>query len=278
MSQKYYGVDVLLALFGAYAIAPQTEPYRWRVNFLDFGDADDDLFAYLIDDKGAWLSFQDGLSESELRMTGYSSWELKKREVTSSGVCIWGLQNGAPLLPIPFTLAQLLEFEERAGRTLTARHQCGDEIELHIQELMKRNPNAAEIVRALVLNKMPETELSAEPVSTAGVSDDLKPAHDGPLPLTTGNIAFSFDGLHWTEQQWKKPLGDKPKWLQACIAIPGARGTSETHWYPVLIGAALVQQGHATVRNVRAKFQTVHLLKPWLDIWKTYESDNLDSN
>ena len=92
------------------------------------------------------------------------------------------------------------------------------------------------------------------------------------------DTAFSFDGLRWNEQQWKKPLGDKPKWLQACIAIPGARGTSETRWNPVLIGAALVQKEHATVRSVRAKFQTVHLLTPWLDAWKTYESDYLGSN
>ena len=116
------------------------------------------------------------------------------------------------------------------------------------------------------------------PVITIVASDDVKPGNDGPLPLTTGDIAFSFDGLHWEAQQWKKPLGDKPKWLQACIAIPGARGTSETRWNPVLIGAALVQQGHTQARNVRAKFQTVHLLNPWLDAWKTYEADNFDSN
>ena len=116
------------------------------------------------------------------------------------------------------------------------------------------------------------------PVITIVASDGVKPAHDGPLPLATGDIAFSFDGLHWTELQWKKPLGDKPKWLKACIAIPGVRGTSETRWNPVLIGAALVQKEHATVRSVRAKFQTVHLLTPWLDAWKTYESDYLGSN
>ena len=38
-------------------------------------------------------------------------------------------------------------------------------------------------------------------------------ANNGPLPLTTGDIAFCFDGIRWNEQQWRKPLGDKPKWL-----------------------------------------------------------------
>lgn len=112
---------------------------------------------------------------------------------------------------------------------------------------------------------------SAEPATTG-------PAEDQPLPLTSSDLASCFDGLHWNEKEWKKPLGDKPKWLQACVLIHGSRGKSQTHWNPVLIGAALVQQGHAQVRTVRSKFQTVHLLKPWLDSWKTYEADYLDRN
>ena len=101
----------------------------------------------------------------------------------------------------------------------------------------------------------------------------------GPLPLTTGDIAFCFAGLRWkTETEWKKPLGDKPKWLEACIVIPGERGVSETRWSPVCIGAALVRAGHGKPNSVRAKFQTEPLLKPWLDEWKTYEADNFDSN
>ena len=99
-------------------------------------------------------------------------------------------------------------------------------------------------------------------------------ANNGPLPLTTGDIAFCFDGIRWNEQQWRKPLGDKPKWLQSCVAIPGQRGVSETRWNPVLIAAALVHDGHAQARSIRAKFQTKPLLKDWLEAWKTYEADN----
>lgn len=98
------------------------------------------------------------------------------------------------------------------------------------------------------------------------------------LPLTTGDIAFCFDGIRWTEQQWRKPLGDKPKWLKSCIAIPGVRGVSETRWNPILIAAALVNSGHTNARSVRAKFQKKPLLLPWLDAWKTYEADYLDSD
>lgn len=131
--------------------------------------------------------------------------------------------------------------------------------------------------RKQMVNRLLAAPVNA-PIETKGTPDDAEPAAGGPRPLTTGDIAFSFDGLHWTVEKWKKPLGDKPKWLRACIVIPGARGTSETRWNPVLIGAALVQQGHANIRSVRAKFQTVPLLKPWLDAWKTYEADNFDSN
>lgn len=102
-------------------------------------------------------------------------------------------------------------------------------------------------------------------------------ANAGPLPLTTGDIAFCFAGLRWDEQQWKKPLGDKPKWLAACIVIPGVRGVSETRWNPVCIGAALERGGHVKANSIRAKFQTKPLLMPWLDEWKTYEADYLDT-
>ena len=108
-------------------------------------------------------------------------------------------------------------------------------------------------------------------------SGGLQAAADGPPPLTTGEIAFSFAGLRWDQEHWKKPLGDKPKWLAACIATPGQRGVTETRWNPVLIGAALVRAGHAKPNSVRAKFQTQPLLIAWLDAWKTYEADHIES-
>ncbi len=116
------------------------------------------------------------------------------------------------------------------------------------------------------------------PVVAVGASDGVEQDKAGPLPLTTGDIAFCFAGLRWNEQKWKKPLGDKPKWLLACIAIPAVRGVSESRWNPVLIGASLVTAGHVKSNSVRAKFQTQPLLKPWLDEWKTYEADNLSAD
>ena len=124
---------------------------------------------------------------------------------------------------------------------------------------------------AEIINKAAQPQ--AEPPAPV-VADS---ASNGPLPLTTGDIAFCFDGIRWNEQQWRKPLGNKPKWLQSCVAIPGQRGVSETRWNPVLIAAALVHDGHAQARSIRARFQTKPQLKDWLEAWKTYEADNFDA-
>jgi len=99
-----------------------------------------------------------------------------------------------------------------------------------------------------------------------------------PPPVPTGDVAHAFDGLRgWNEKAWKDTLGSPPKWLDACIAIRGQRGIRETRWNPVLIGAALVHNGHAKPNSIRAKFQTKPQLKDWLEAWKTYEADNFDA-
>jgi hypothetical protein len=104
------------------------------------------------------------------------------------------------------------------------------------------------------------------------------PARSGPAALSTRNIALNFDGLRWTESQWKKPLGDKPKWLRNCIVLAGKRGERETLWDPVLIGAALVKARHVPANRVRARFQTKPLLTPWLEAWKAHEAEYIDTN
>lgn len=92
--------------------------------------------------------------------------------------------------------------------------------------------------------------------------------------LSTSDIAHCFAGLHWeTEEQWKKPLGDKPKWLAVCITMRGQRGGIETHWDPVRLGAALARDKGIRVKTVRARFQTNHLLKPYLSAWSAYEEE-----
>lgn len=99
-----------------------------------------------------------------------------------------------------------------------------------------------------------------------------------PPPVATRRIAVAFAGLRgWDEKAWKDNLGSPPKWLEACIALRGQRGIREHHWNPVLIGAALVRDGHAKPNNIRARFQTKRQLEDWKEAWKTYEADNFDT-
>lgn len=199
--------------------------------------------------------------------------------------------RGKPLLPFPFTLEQFKAFcawhpafkweviDSEFTNSFCKWHagykgNASDALNWPpdndaILELQGRNQASAVLVRS-ILGISPETEV------TESASGGIETKKTWPLPLATGDIAFCFAGLRWNEEQWKKPLGDKPKWLAACIAIPGMRGVSETRWSPVLIGAALVHYGHAEQKSVRARFQTMPQLAPWLDAWKTYEADNSD--
>lgn len=96
----------------------------------------------------------------------------------------------------------------------------------------------------------------------------------GPVPVTTRAMADSFAGLHWNAEEWIKKLGDKPVWVDNCIAVRRGRGEGMRQWNPVQIGAYLVRMEHANANSVRARFQTQPALIPWLDEWKTYEADN----
>jgi hypothetical protein len=142
----------------------------------------------------------------------------------------------------------------------------------------------SEVAAFLVLAGFTVPDEMREPPQTVRAAlPDAEPLPDVPKaavpqPLTTGNLAHCFDGLRWSESEWKKPLGDKPKWLQSCVAIMGQRGARETQWNPVKVGAALVTDGHVTVNRMRARFQSHAMLRPWLDAWKAYEADYIDDN
>ncbi len=148
--------------------------------------------------------------------------------------------------------------------------------ELRGDNLATQAPTTTPVVTAPVVTAAVERDAGA-PVPMA----DAPAKTPAPLPLTTGDIAHCFALLRWNEQQWKDTLGEvkSRKWLQECVVIPSSgRGGNETRWNPVFIAGWLVQQGHVTCRSARAKFQVNSLLNHWLDEWKTYEADNLESD
>ena len=148
---------------------------------------------------------------------------------------------------------------------------CG-EIAAHIYNQVLPHIDAKRFPLALRSIDKPQAAPEHAPVVEAPANEPQ------PLPLTTGDIAHCFAGLHWDEQQWRKPLGYPPKWLKACVHTPGQQGVSETRWNPVSIGAELIKSGHAHANNVRGRFQSNHLLKPWLELWKAYEADYLNED
>jgi hypothetical protein len=119
---------------------------------------------------------------------------------------------------------------------------------------------------------------TAGTVTTGAKVPNVVPAVSGPQPVPTSDMAASFSGLRWDGKGWLKTLGNKPRWLDACLALGAARGEGMRLWNPVLIGAYLVNMGHAKANSVRAKFQSQDALKPWLDEWKTYEADNFPAD
>lgn len=146
------------------------------------------------------------------------------------------------------------------------------------RRLLERAVEAGELALLHFGSKLPiqaRPEPQAAPVVAVNASDAPL---DAPQPVTTGDVAHAFDGLRrWNEKAWKDTLGSPPKWLEACIALRGERGKRETRWNPVLIGAALVHNGHAKANSIRARFQTKPQLQDWLEAWKTYEADNFDT-
>lgn len=136
-----------------------------------------------------------------------------------------------------------------------------------------------DLIDAPFAYRLPEAESEQEPEATVPLTVAQSPGNTPlPPPVATGDVAHAFDGLRkWNEKAWKDNLGSPAKWLEACIALRGQRGIREHHWNPVLIGAALVRDGHAKPNNIRARFQTKRQLEDWEEAWKTYEAENFDT-
>ncbi|MDH4451278.1 MAG: hypothetical protein QE265_11925 [Rhodoferax sp.] len=61
----------------------------------------------------------------------------------------YALQGGAPLLPLPFTKDQLIEFDERTAGLNGSCIERRDDTDAWITDLEKDNPNAAKLARGI---------------------------------------------------------------------------------------------------------------------------------
>ncbi len=141
--ERTFSVQDLIQLLGA-SMASQDEDHDYEVDV--FGEG---LIRYLIREDGVWVSFAEGLSS----LTGYPSIELEKQWMLKSGQRVWGLRGGKPLLPIPFTLPQLREFNKRAEGVCTNQIiylGWSETLEAITRLAATPSPGAADLARAVL--------------------------------------------------------------------------------------------------------------------------------
>jgi hypothetical protein len=132
-------------------------PFPWQAS------AGGEHVLYLADDKGLWLRVPDEHDEAMdfEAVTGFRHIELDRKN--AGGIYIYALKGGAPLLPFPFTAAQLVELDRRTGGVFSEGIYCGDETDELIAELP---PKSAELARAVVYGELPpEQDATSAPVA-----------------------------------------------------------------------------------------------------------------
>jgi hypothetical protein len=231
-----------------------------------------------------------------LRPCGFSKW-LKYDSLPIEQACFVLL--GFEPAPIAVIRARQIQYQERRLPTWEKPHGFDDVLGVLASSIENANLQALSITVDQYLTKQVHwpalltwarakgyvIPLELESKVVVGAPEPAPPPEshappepNAPPPLTTGDIAHSFDGLHqWDEAKWKTNLANKPKWLSSCVAIAGQQGVAETRWNPVLIGAALATKGVAP-RSIRARFQRNNLLSDWLEAWKDYESQYLTTD
>jgi len=92
--------------------------------------------------------------------------------------------------------------------------------------------------------------------------------------VETSDLAHAFKGIGHAEASWKKVLGKPPKWLSVSRCVNGRRGgrDREARWDPIAFGLAVKTKYKIPLNRIRARFQTIAALKPWLDRWKEAEA------
>lgn len=131
----------------------------------DAGGGGGNLF-YLAEENGLWLYVRiDGHDHEDfMELTGLDRNSLHRKHV--GGFLVYGQKDSTPLLPFPFTAAQLVELDQRTGGVFSQQlHGDTDEI---IAELAQHNTKAAELARALAYNEMPDGVESGESAREIG--------------------------------------------------------------------------------------------------------------
>lgn len=192
---KTYGLKAIRALLPMAREAPPL-----LASYDPFGDGTESwIVRYIVDSIGFWLQVNDqygcgGVNKSPLSireiegMTGLNQDDLEATSLDGVGAR-WGLPGGAPLLPLPFTAKQFLDFDARCNGLFSGAMerpvwQPLPESELEnaadlepegrnfeaerIAELETTNPEAAELAKIILSG--------VAPVSDSAIQDSLDEA------------------------------------------------------------------------------------------------------
>ncbi len=112
---------------------------------------DGGLVKYAVNPDGIWLfSLAQPLTASESEnLTGYHPAYLVPKQIEGVEGYFYALQGGAPLLPLPFTKDQLIEFDKRTAGLIGSCIERGDDTDAWIANLEKDNPDAARLARGI---------------------------------------------------------------------------------------------------------------------------------
>lgn len=183
---KTYGLKAIRALI---PMAAEASPLL--ASYTPFGDdAEPWIARYIVGSKGFWLQKNDRYghgygnqpppSTGEVEaMTGLNPDDLEAISLDGVGYC-WGLPGGSPLLPLPFTAKQFIDFDTRSGKLFSGamerpvwqplpESECenatddsepeGRDFQAEwIAELEATNPDAAELARIILSGVVPESD------------------------------------------------------------------------------------------------------------------------
>lgn len=112
---------------------------------------------YVANTVGIWLVADlKGLIDQEIQaLTGLHPAKLGSKKIEGVNGYVYGMHEGTPLLPLPFTAAELIAFEKRTPGVISEHIARGDETDVWIDDLEKENPDAAELARGIHYGEWP---------------------------------------------------------------------------------------------------------------------------
>lgn len=134
---------------------------KWDV----YGDG---LIEYVADRGGVWLykhgsGFDD---RGDRKLTWLSRSELSERRIEGFGI-VYGMKDGTPLLPLPFTAKEFMTFNARTAGMITRVNQHGERTGKWIEAIRKRNNDATDLAAVILYGDLPMPPEVSAPIESA---------------------------------------------------------------------------------------------------------------